>query len=230
MQIKIITPSVAGAGAVAALVLTLSGSAQAQTAGSWLLRAGATQISPQVTSGDLSAPSFTGTKVDVRADTQLTGGITYMVTDHWAVDVPLALPFKHDIVGAGAIGGVGKIGEVKVLPMTVFAQYRFLEPNARVRPYVGLGVTYAKFFKERGTAALTGLTGGNPSHPTTLTAESRFGLTPQVGVSIALNDQWSLDVAYYKTFVKTRNTLSTGQTIDVKLNPNVVALGVVYRF
>ena len=27
-----------------------------------------------------------------------------------------------------------------------------------------------------------------------------------------------------------RNTLSTGQTIDVKLNPNVVALGVVYRF
>ncbi len=49
-------------------------------------------------------------------------------------------------------------------------------------------------------------------------------------MSIALNDQWSLDVAYYKTFVKTRNTLSTGQTIDVKLNPNVVTLGVVYRF
>ena len=114
--------------------------------------------------------------------------------------------------------------------MTVFAQYRFLEANARVRPYVGLGVTYAKFFKERGTAALTGLTGGSPSRPTTLSADSRFGLTPQVGVSIALNDQWSLDVAYYKTFVKTRNTLSTGQAIDVKLNPNVVTLGVVYRF
>lgn len=228
MQNKTITPSLAGA--VAALALALSGGAQAQTAGSWLVRAGATQISPQVTSGDLSPPSFTGSKVDVRADTQLAGGITYMLTDHWAVDVPLALPFKHDVIGAGAIAGVGKIGEVKVLPMTVFAQYRFLEANARVRPYVGLGVTYAKFFKERGTAALTGLTGGSPSRPTTLSAESRFGLTPQVGVSIALNDQWSLDVAYYKTFVKTRNTLSTGQTIDVKLNPNVVTLGVVYRF
>lgn len=132
MQNKTITPSLAGA--VAALALTLSGGAQAQTAGSWLVRAGATQISPQVTSGDLSAPSFTGTKVDVRADTQLAGGITYMLTDHWAVDVPLALPFKHDVIGAGAIAGVGKIGEVKVLPMTVFAQYRFLEANARVRP------------------------------------------------------------------------------------------------
>ncbi|HVL44789.1 MAG TPA: OmpW family outer membrane protein, partial [Acidovorax sp.] len=97
MQTNIITPSLAGA--VAALALTLSGGAQAQTAGSWLVRAGATQISPQVTSGDLSAPSFTGTKVDVRADTQLAGGITYMLTDQWAVDVPLALPFKHDIMG-----------------------------------------------------------------------------------------------------------------------------------
>lgn len=218
------------AGAAGALVLATAGGAQAQTAGNWLVRAGATQISPQVTSGDLSAPSFTGTKIDVRADTQLSGGITYMLTDHWAVDVPLALPFKHDIVGAGAIAGVGKIGEVKVLPMTVFAQYRFLEADAQVRPYVGLGVTYARFFKERGTAALTGLTGGNPSRPTTLSAESRFGLTPQVGVSVALNKRWSLDLAYYKTFVKTRNTLSTGQTIQVKLNPNVVALGVAYRF
>ena len=48
--------------------------------------------------------------MDVRADTQLAGGITYMLTDHWAVDVPLALPFKHDVIGAGAIAGVGKIG------------------------------------------------------------------------------------------------------------------------
>lgn len=215
---------------VSGLVLAAAGGAQAQTAGSWLVRGGVTQISPQVTSGNLTPPSFTGTQVDVGSDAQLSGGITYMLTDNWAVDVPLALPFKHDIMGAGAIAGVGKIGEVKALPMTVFAQYRFLEPTARVRPYVGLGVTYAKFFKERGTAVLTGLTGGNPSRPTTLEAESRFGLTPQVGVSVALNDRLSLDVAYYKTFVKTRNTLSTGQTIDVKLNPNVFALGIAYRF
>lgn len=213
-----------------AALLSCAGLAQAQSAGSWLVRAGVTHISPEVSSGDLSAPSFTGTKVDVLADTQLSGGITYMVTDHWAVDVPLALPFKHDIVGAGAIAGVGKIGEVKALPMTVFAQYRFLEADAKVRPYVGLGLTYAKFFKERGTAALTGLTGGTPANPTLLSAESGFGLTPQIGVNIALNDRWFVDLAYYKTFVKTRNTLSTGQYIDVKLNPNVFTVGVGYRF
>lgn len=204
--------------------------AQAQTAGSWMARAGVTQIAPDVSSGNLTAPSFANTRVDVRSNTQLSGGITYMVTDHWAVDVPLALPFKHDTVGAGAIAGVGKIGEVKALPITIFAQYRFLAPEAKVRPYIGLGLTYAKFYKERSTAALNGLSGGSPTNPTTLSAESRFGLTPQVGVSIALNDRWFVDLAYYKTFVKTRNTLSTGQHIDIKLNPNVYTMGVGYRF
>ena len=204
-------------GIAGAVLLATAGLAQAQTAGSWLLRGGVTHISPDVSSGNLTAPSF-------------TGGITYMVTNHWAVDVPLALPFKHDTVGAGAIAGVGKIGEVKALPITVFAQYRFLEADAKVRPYVGLGLTYAKFFKERGTAALTGLTGGTPANPTLLSAESGFGLTPQIGVNIALNDRWFVDLAYYKTFVKTRNTLSTGQHIDVKLNPNVFTVGVGYRF
>ncbi len=211
-------------------LLAAAGPAQAQSAGSWMVRAGATQISPQVSSGDLTAPSFTGTKVDVLSDTQLSGGITYMVTNHWTVDVPLALPFKHDTVGAGAIAGVGKIAEVKALPITVFAQYRFFEADAKVRPYVGLGLTYAKFFKERGTAALTGLTGGTPANPTLLSAQSRFGITPQIGVNIALNERWFLDLAYYKTFVKTRNTLSTGQHIDVKLNPNTLTFGVGYRF
>ena len=213
-----------------AALLSCAGLAQAQSAGSWLVRAGVTHISPEVSSGDLSAPSFANTKVDVLADTQLSGGITYMLTDHWAVDVPLALPFKHDTVGAGAIAGVGKIGEVKALPVTIFAQYRFLEPQAKIRPYVGLGLTYAKFYKERGTAALNGLTGGTPANPTLLSAESKLGLTPQVGVSIALNDRWFVDLAYYKTFVKTRNTLSTGQHIDIKLNPDVFAIGVGYRF
>lgn len=213
-----------------ALVCALGATAHAQSAGSWLVRGGLTRIDPQVTSGDLSAPSFAGTKVDVLADTQLSGGVSYMLTDHWAVDVPLALPFKHDTVGAGAIAGVGKIGEVKSLPITVAMQYRFQQADAQWRPYLGLGLTYAKFFKERGTAALSGLTGGTPANPTLLAAESRFGVTAQIGVAVALTERWSLDLAYYKTFVKTRNTLSTGQHIDVRLNPNVLTVGLAYRF
>lgn len=214
--------------AVALLSMGIS-SAYAQSAGSWLIRGGITHITPDVTSGNLSAPSLPGTQTDVKSATQVSGGVTYMYTDHFAVDLPLALPFRHDLVGSGAIAGVGKIGDVKVLPITVFAQYRFLEAQASLRPYVGLGLTYANFFAERGSGVLTGLT--NPGGtPTRLSIDDRWGITPQVGLIARINERWFFDVSISKTFLKTRNTLSTGQTLDIKLDPVAVSLGVGMRF
>ena len=215
--------------AAAFLLFAGLGAAHAQSAGSWLGRIGATRIAPDVTSGDLSAPSLPGTQSDVDAATQLSGGITYMYTDHFAVDLPLALPFRHDLVGAGAIAGVGKIGDVKALPITLMAQYRFLEAQAPVRPYVAAGLTYARFSGERGSGALTALT--NPGGtPTQLSIESRWGTTFQAGVTARLNDTWFVEACLSKTFLKTRNTLSTGQTLDIQLDPVSVSLAVGMRF
>lgn len=210
-----------------ALALLGATAAQAQSAGNWSVRVGATHIAPSVTSGDLSPPSFAGTKADVDSATQLTGGVTYMLTNHVALDLPLALPFRHDITGDGAIAGVGKIGETKALPASLFVQYRFGEPTAAVRPYVGFGPTYARFFRERGTNTLSALTGGNP---TTLSIDSKLVPTVQVGTTIALKDRWFLDVMAAKTFLKTRTTLSTGQTLDIRLNPTTVAVSLGYRY
>jgi len=202
----------------------------AQSAGTWLARVGATRISPDVSSGNLSAPSFAGTQADIGSATSLSGGLTYMLSDHVSLDVPLALPFKHDIVGAGAIANVGKIGETKALPATVLAQYRFLSPTSAFRPYAGAGMTYAKFFSERSTAALSGLTGGTPSNPTTLSVESKFAPTVQVGATMAISDRWALNASYSYTKLKTRTTLSTGQTLDARLDPSSLSLDLVYRF
>jgi len=204
--------------------------ASAQSAGALLGRVGATQIKPQVSSGDLTAPSLPGTQADIKANTQLTGGVTYMVTDQFSLDLPLALGFKHDIVGAGAIGGVGKIGEVKALPVTLLGQYRLFGAGDALRPYVGVGPTYAKFYKARSTAVLTALTGGTPASPTTLTVQSKWTYSLQLGLSYALAPGWMLDAAVLKTPLKTRTTLSTGQTLDAKLDPTSVTVGVGYKF
>ncbi len=218
------------ASAAALVALGFSGAAQAQSAGQWMLRVGATHIAPSVTSGDLTAPSLAGTKADVHANTQLGGGVTYMLTDHVSVDVPLAMPFKHELVGDGAIAGVGRLGTVKALPITVTLQYRFLEPTSQFRPYAGIGLTYAKFYKERGTAVLSAITGGLPSNPTTLKVDSKFALTPEIGVSVRINERMFVNLSYQKTFLKTRNTLSTGQTLDIKLDPDTFAIAVGYTF
>lgn len=204
--------------------------AAAQTAGSVMVRAGATQIKPNVTSGELSPPSLPNTTASVSSDTQLAGGITYMVTNNIAIDLPISLPFKHEINGDGAIAGVGKIAEVKALPITLLGQYRFLEPDAKLRPYVGAGVTYAKFYKAQSTAALSVLTGGTPANPTTIEVKSKFAATVQLGASFAIDKRWFVDAFFARTFLKTRATLSTGQTLDMKLDPNSYSLAVGYTF
>ena len=134
----------------AAAALAACGLVSAQSAGSWLARVGVTHLSPDVSSGNLSAPSFPNTKVDSKSDTQLGGGITYMLTDNLAVDVPLATPFKHDLAQLGFV-------------------YNF-------------------------------------------------------------NERWFVDASYSKSFLKTKIHLSSGQSINVKLDPNVFALAVGYRF
>lgn len=211
-------------------VLCICVGASAQVAGTFSVRAGVTHIAPQVTSGNLSTPSFPGTTVDVGSASALTGGLNYMLTDHWAVDLPVGLPFKHSFYGDGAVAGTGKLGETKVVPATLFAQYRFGEPLAAFRPYVGVGVTYSRFFKNRSTAAMTAITGGNPAQPTTAYIDNKWGITPQVGFVWNLNDRWFVDAAYYKSFIKTTTHLSSGQSIHIKLNPNVFAVGIGYRF
>ena len=214
----------------AVALVSAAGVAQAQSAGTFIVRAGGTQITPKVDSGDLSAPSFAGTKIDVHKASQFTGGITYMWTDNISVDLPVGLAFKHDVVGAGAIEGVGKLGTVKSLPMTLLAQYRFGSATSALRPYVGAGVTYARFYDTKATAALSGLTGGTTANPTTLSMKNAGGSTVQLGLGMNLGGKWSLDLNVIKVFLKTTGQLSTGQTINTTLNPTAVSVGVGYAF
>jgi outer membrane protein len=211
-------------------LLLVAAAAQAQTAGSWLVRAGGTKITPNVTSDDLTAPSLAGTKASIDSSTRFSGGITYMVSDNLAVDVPLSVPFQHDISGDGAILGAGKIGDVKALPVTVLAQWRFLEANAPVRPYVGAGITYAAFYGAKSTSTLTALTGGTPANPTTLSIDSKWAPTFLLGASFQLKGGWFIDAAYTYTPLRTRTTLSSGQTLDATLNPTSLSLAIGMRF
>jgi outer membrane protein len=211
-------------------VLFAAGSACAQSAGSFVVYGGGAQIQPQVESGDLSAPSLPGTKVDVKKASAFVGGITYYWTDNISFDLPIGGPFKHDVVGAGAIDGVGRLGTVKALPMTLLTQYRFGDASSSLRPFVGAGVTYGYFFRPKATAVLSGITGGTPGNPTTLSMKSRFGPTLEVGAAYNVTREWSTSLSVTKTFIKTTGSLSTGQTIETTLDPVCIKFSIGYRF
>lgn len=212
-----------------AAAMTVASGASAQSAGSWIGTFGINKITPKVESGDISAPALPGTKADVESDTKPRFTIGYMYTDNISAELDLGLPYKHDLIGAGAIQGTGKLGDSEVLPPTALLQYRFLPANSMFRPYVGLGITYAYFQKERGSGQLTALlnTGGPGA---TFKIDNKWAASYQIGGTMKINEKWFLDTTVIKTKLKTDVHFSTGQNQSVKLDPLAVSVSIGYRF
>ena len=156
--------------------------------------------------------------------------LTYMATEDVSFELYAGLPYQHDIEGDGSIKGVGKIASVKQVSPTLFAQYRFFDKNAMVRPYVGLGLTYAYFYGEEGSGTLTALTNPGSGQATLLEIDDAWGLSPQLGASVKIDRNWFVDIAVIKSFIKAKSHLSTGQSIEAKLDPMAYNLSVGYRF
>jgi outer membrane protein len=214
---------------VAAVALCGAGAAHAQAAGSMLVKVGWNKIVPHVESDDLSPPALPGTKIDIESASSLVITAAYMFTDNISMEFLGGLPYKHDIVAAGSGAGAGKIGSVHQISPTVVLQYRFLEAQAPLRPYVGGGLTWARFYDTEGSAALTAVTNPGGS-PTTIGSDTAWGGTVEAGVNYKVDSHWFIDAAMLKTWIKTNPTLSTGQTISAKLNPMSFQVSVGYAF
>lgn len=192
--------------------------ASAVEKGDWLVRFGAANVNPDDSSTGLTGVGPTAT-VGVDDNTQVFANLSYMIRDNVAIELLAATPFSHEIVGTGALAGVGKVGETKQLPPTLSVQYHF-KPKASVRPYVGAGINYTTFFSEKTTGALAG---------TDLSLDDSWGLAVQAGVDIDITKDWffNADVRYIN--IETTATTALGTT-EVEINPTVISLGVGTRF
>ena len=214
---------------VATVALCGAGAAQAQAAGDVLVQLGWNKIMPKVKSGDLSAPSLPDSKINIKSASALFATATYMITNDISVEALGGLPYKHDIEGAGAVSGVGKIGSIHQISPTVLLQYRFLAADGPFRPYIGAGPTFAKFYGTKGSAALTAVTNpGGP--PTTIGGDTEWGGTAQLGANYKIDKHWYIDAAILKTWISTKATLSTGQSTSAKLDPVSVNASIGYTF
>lgn len=209
--------------------MAAASAASAQSAGQLTAKFGLNKITPKVESGDLSAPALPHTKADVGSDTKPVLIFAYGITDNISTEFALGTPYKHSLYGAGAIEGTGKLGTAEVIPPTLFIQYRFFEPKAMARPYLGLGATYAYFQKETGSGQLTAIIdSGGPA--TTFKLDNKLAGTLQAGVAVTVSERWFVDLAVTKTYLKTTAKYSTGQTQDVTFNPVSVIASVGYKF
>lgn len=231
--------------------LLLSQSALAYEAGDMFIKGGIATVDPQEKSSDIiiSSPALgpaTGAKVGLNSDTQLGLAITYMATERVGIELLAATPFSHDISGAGAIAGVGKLGETKHLPPTLSVQYYLAEPDAKFQPYVGAGINYTIFFDEETTPTLTnsigalaGLAGapGVVATSTKLNIDDSIGASLQAGFNFEVTDNMGLTAAVWWINIDAEAEI-TAQTnigmvkanVNVEVDPYVYMLGAYYKF
>lgn len=193
-----------------ATILTAMGLPQvaaAQDAGDWIVRTGFHSIEPKSRNHAL---------VEVENQIGLTFTATYMVAPNWAVELLAALPFTHDIT----LKGTGVVAETALLPPTLSAQYHF-NPNGRMRPYLGAGVNYTSFFRERTWGALQG---------TKLELGPSFGPAAQLGVDIDVIPGWIVNVDARWFDIDTDAKLGGADLGTIEIDPIAFGLSIGHRF
>jgi outer membrane protein len=207
--------------------------AMAYEAGDWLVRGRIAHINPNDDSGTLSLNGGAldvGEGVKVDSDTIPELDITYMITKNWGVELILGYS-EHTVTthkAAEAALSLGDVIDTKVLPPTLTLQYHFM-PDSNIRPYAGLGVNYTYFFSEDLDGVLDTL-GGK------VKLEDSWGLAAQVGVDVAINDDWffNADVKYIDIDTKAKfSNIVNGATsaeISADIDPFVYSIGIGRRF
>lgn len=140
--------------------------------------------------------------------------ISYFFTDNIAAELILATS-KHSMKHSSGTD----LGSAYILPPTLTAQYHFT-PDQKFSPYVGAGLNYSMFYKEKEAAGFTDLD-----------VDGGVGYALQAGFDYWFDDHWGANVDVKKIFLNVDAKLNNGAvTADVDLDPMIVGAGVSYRF
>ncbi|HKT94112.1 MAG TPA: OmpW family outer membrane protein [Paraburkholderia sp.] len=221
--------------------------AHAQSANTFYVTTGWFRFMPQDSSDPLKIDSVGGTPVNMAipntgasigtADT-LGVSLGYFITDHLATEAELGIPPKFDISGGGSFSSFGKVGTAKLWSPALLFKYYFNSPEAKFRPYLGIGVTYAWFTDAKITngAFEQGVLGG----PTSVSTDRSWAPVFNLGFNYNFTKHWfagfSLSyipinvTATYNTTLN--NQFGTQRVAESKihLNPLVTYLKVGYNF
>jgi outer membrane protein len=190
----------------------LAAPAFAQEAGEWTFSVGAHQVNPKSDNG-----SLVGGALDVEVDSNVRPTITaeYFIRDNLGIEVLASLPFQHDI----NIKGLGRVGSTKHLPPTVSLQYHFGE--GKVKPFIGAGVNFTKFFSEDTTGALAGAD---------LDLDDSWGLAAHAGIDFKVGENGAIRIDARWIDIDTDVNLNGADIGTVEIDPLVYGAAYVFKF
>lgn len=198
-----------------ALAFGAAAPAFAQSKGDWTLGVGVHQVNPKSDNGTLAGGTL---PLDIDSDVKPTITFEYFLRENLGLEVLAALPFQHDI----AVAGVGKVGSTKHLPPTVSLQYHF--GQGKVKPFVGLGVNYTRFFSTKTEGPIAGAE---------LELSDSWGLAGHVGIDFQVGAKGAIRVDYRRIDIDTKvklNGANLGTSNTVNIDPSVYGVAYVFQF
>jgi len=199
----------------AATALTMT-TAFAVPAGTWSIAAGAHYVDPKSDNGSLANGAL---DVDVDGDVRPTISGEYFIANNVGVELLAAIPFHHDITLTDTNGNEID-AKTQHLPPTLSVQYHFDYDNMpmNIKPFVGVGVNYTTFFKEKIS------TGGD------LDLDDSVGVAGHVGLDIpfAETEAFRIDARYMD--IKTDASLDGLDIGEVDISPWVYGVAFVKQF
>lgn len=208
--------------------------AEAYEAGDWIVRAGAVNVDPDVSSGSLKVEgdAVPGTGVDVDDDTQLMLTVTYMVSPVFGVELLAATPFEHGVTvnGLDSLGvpSGADLGDITHLPPTLTALWYPMGQSSTFQPYIGLGLNYTLIWDESLSSGAKDLLGAND-----LKLDNSFGWAARAGFDYALTDRLSFNAGLWYIDIQSDASLNTALgkvKVKVDVDPWVYGIGIGYRF
>ncbi len=230
MQKKIMTLAVS-----AALALAASG-AYAGDAGQNDIRVGMWFVHFETAADDISG-QYTPTGLGIHVDNIETLYLAYVRTlsTHFQVELATGYPplTKTEGRGPSTLGSVPYNGQVistaRWLSPSALLEYRFGDSNSRIRPYVGVGLNYTRFFARQSTAAGDAASGG----PTSISLPASLGPALTAGLSYEITERWHVYASYSVAQVNSRLTADTAgilRTSDIHFWPNALVVSAGYSF
>ncbi|KAA0014145.1 OmpW family protein [Billgrantia pellis] len=142
-------------------------------------------------------------------ETGFTYGAGYLFHDKVGIELNGSEKIEHDVALGGGTGTIDR------MPVNLLVNYYPLGGlDSKVQPYVGAGVNYTRFSGE----------------PEGIDARRSYGAVGQVGVDLAITDNFMLNGFANYADVDSRITADGERIGTAKVDPMTIGGGVTFRF
>jgi len=200
------------------------------------IRVGVYILQYDAKANDLSGPYVPpGVNIDVKNLTTPYVAYIRRLSPHFVAQLAAGVPPKTETVGKGPalLGSVPFNGQVvstaKWFSPSVLINYVFRAESATLRPYLGAGVNYTRFYDLQSTAAGNAANGG----PTAISLTKSIGPVVTAGLRWHIKDRWSAYASYDYARVNSDyvgNTAGVLRRTSIKFNPSTLVLSVGFAF